>query len=204
MTKEQIIINQISQLELFQKEQLVIQLQGIINQNIEVKNIKYNVCPKCDIANPKVGPRGVTKAGKPMIECKHCNKRFVFDHGLYSFYSHSSQAEWNEVIKHTILLTSIKEVAAILNIHEQKVFSMRHKILFALEIIMKEVLLEMTTELDEKYIDFAHKGKKMKEIDRVIKTNGKRGVSNNTCCLITGVSRNGKVCASVNNMGAPK
>ena len=40
MTKEQIILNQISQLELFQKEQLIIQLQDIINQNIEAKNIK--------------------------------------------------------------------------------------------------------------------------------------------------------------------
>lgn len=204
MKQAKIILNQIMQLEEFQKEQLIIQLQDLINHNIEAKDITYKKCPKCNANNPRIGTRGTTKAGKIMMHCKECDKRFVFDHGLYSYYSHSSQSQWNEVIKHTLLLTSIKETASLTNIHEDRIFTMRHKILYAIEKIIADIILDNTSELDEKYVRFPHKGKPMNNIDMIIKSNRKRGLSNNVCCLITGASRKGYAYSSIVNMGAPK
>lgn len=132
------LINKLStkllNLEQFQIEMLNHQVNDFIHANNEANTYNHQYCPKCGKANPRLIKGGTTRAGKQMLRCLDCKRRFVIDHGRYSFYSHKSQAQWNEVIKHTFLTTSLKETAALTNIHESTIFHMRHKILNALEI----------------------------------------------------------------------
>ena len=54
---------------------------------------------------------GFSNSGKQLIRCKCCNKRFVFDHGQLTFYSHQSSSKWNDFIALTIKGESIINTA---------------------------------------------------------------------------------------------
>ena len=40
---------------------------------------------------------------KKMYKCPCCGKRFVYDHGQLSFYSHSREDVWDELLKDTVI-----------------------------------------------------------------------------------------------------
>ena len=70
-----------------------------------------------------------------MLKCNACNKRFVCDHGQLIFYSHQSQAKWNDLIIQTQNGNSILETAAKINVNESTAFRMRHKYLHFIEVM---------------------------------------------------------------------
>ena len=48
--------------------------------------------------HPVLVKAGKTKAGKQMLKCSSCHKRFVCDHGQLTYYSHQPQSKWNDLI----------------------------------------------------------------------------------------------------------
>ena len=70
-----------------------------------------------------------------MLKCNACNKRFVCDHGQLTFYSHQSQAKWNDLIIQTQNGNSILKTAAKINVNESTAFRMRHKYLHFIEVM---------------------------------------------------------------------
>ncbi|MEE3488496.1 MAG: IS1595 family transposase [Bulleidia sp.] len=87
------------------------------------------------------------------------------------------------------------------------VFRMRHKLLKALEEAedKEPVSLQDQIELDEKYVQYSHKGES--DLERRARKRGepaaKRGISNDQVCMITGVQRQGTGFIHCWNMGRP-
>lgn len=95
----------------------------------------FEYCPKCGAYHPVLVKVGKTKAGKQMLKCNACNKRFVCDHGQLTFYSHQSQAKWNDLIIETQNGNSILKTAAKINVNESTAFRMRNKYLHFIEVM---------------------------------------------------------------------
>ena len=76
---------------------------------------------------------GKTKAGKQMLKCNSCKKRFVCDHGQLTYYSHQPQSKWNDLIIETQNGNSLLHTAAKIDVHESTAFRMRHKYLHFIE-----------------------------------------------------------------------
>ncbi len=122
-------------------------------------------CPKCGYVL-KYGEKwrggGFTngEGSKPMWRCISCRKRFTKDHGQLTWHSQQSQAVWNTVIEKTIAGDSIADTAAEVDVRPNTALHMRHKILKALEEAEEAgpVHLRDQVELDEKYVQYSHKG----------------------------------------------
>ena len=97
------------------------------------KITRFEICPKCRAVHPRLTKVGFTAAGKQMLRCHECGKRFVIDHGELTYYSHQSQVKWDDLILETQNGNSMKETAVKINVHETTAFRMRHKYLHSLE-----------------------------------------------------------------------
>ena len=95
-----------------------------------------------------------------MWRCISCRERFTKDHGQLTWHSQQSQAVWNTVIEKTIAGDSIADTAAEVDVRPNTALHMRHKILKALEDAeeAEPVHLRDQAELDEKYVQYSHKG----------------------------------------------
>lgn len=189
----------------YQIERVLTQIDEFKQLNNETKNITIERCPKCGAIHPYITRSGYTKAGKQMLLCHECGKRFVHDHGQLTFYSHQSQDKWNELIGDSIEKVPLKKTAEKLNVNESTVFRMRHKLMNSLEEITSETVLSEQVELDEKYFIESFKGCHIEGIEGKKRGTpaGKRGISNEQVCLLTGVERNGSAIARSINMGSP-
>lgn len=128
---------------------------------------------------------------------KDCNKLFVADHGQLTFCSHQPQDKWREVIADTIEgNVSFEKTAAKIDVNSVTAFRMRYKLLHALGISQsqEDVNLNGIEELDEKYFDISHKGMRSRLIPGKKRGSsaGKRGLSKELTCIITGVDCNGR------------
>lgn len=114
-------------------EKITRQVNDYILSNKESEEYSFEVCPKCGAIHPRLTKAGYTAAGKQMLRCHECNKRFDIDHGQLTYYSHQSQAKWDDLILETQQGNSMKETACIIDVHETTAFRMRHKYLHSLE-----------------------------------------------------------------------
>lgn len=117
----------------FQLQKLTREINDYIHTNEEAESYHFEVCPKCGAIHPRLTKGGTTKAGKQMLRCHECNKRFVVDHGQLTYYSHQSQDKWNDLIIETQEGHSMAKTAALIDVHEVTAFRMRHKYLHMLE-----------------------------------------------------------------------
>lgn len=117
----------------YQIQSINVQVEDYLKINVASETYHFNVCPKCGISHPNLRKNGRANSGKPLLQCKHCGKRFVVDHGQLTFYSHQSQDKWNTLITDTLDGVSLRESAKKLKVHECTVFNMRHKFLHVLE-----------------------------------------------------------------------
>ena len=131
---------------------------------------KYEIqfCPKCGIKDPITTKGGFSNSGKQMLRCIACNRRFVSDTGRLTYYSHQKSDKWSDFIKATMQTKSLKECAALIDVHEHTAFRMRHKLLNFLEdepaVEIEEKPLANEVEFDETYYHEMHKGLKPREI----------------------------------------
>lgn len=117
----------------YQIDKINRQVKDYVHLNKKAKSFSFDICPKCGAIHPSFGKGGYTKAGKPMIKCLECGRRFVYDYGQLTYYSHQSQDKWDDFIIETQKGESLKKTAALIDVHETTAFRMRHKYLHSLE-----------------------------------------------------------------------
>lgn len=126
----------------YQIETIERQVRDYITINESSNKIVIDVCPKCGKVHPRIIKGGKANSGKQMYRCLECNKRFTYDHGSLTYYSHQDQDKWNDLILETQKGESLMATAAKLNINPSTAFRMRHKYLHFIE---KEELPIQTT-----------------------------------------------------------
>lgn len=67
----------------YQIDKINRQVKDYVHLNKKAKSFSFDVCPKCGAIHPSFGKGGYTKAGKPMIKCLECGRRFVYDYGQF-------------------------------------------------------------------------------------------------------------------------
>ena len=135
MTRTSKYLNQdtIAALQSFQIEKIDREITDYLDTNNKMNTYHFEYCPKCGCYHPHLIKSGFANSGKQMLRCHECNKRFVMDHGELTYYSHQSQAKWDDLILETQNGNSMKETAVKINVHETTAFRMRHKYLHSLE-----------------------------------------------------------------------
>lgn len=175
--------------------------------NEAAQTIAFSVCPKCGKINPVITKAGRANGGKgkQMYRCHSCNKRFVFDHGQLTYYSHQSQAKWNTVIEDAVARVGMRKTAKKINVSEPTAFRMRHKLLHALESATEDASIGNVTEADEKYIPISHCGTKMPHLKgkKRGKPTSERGLNDENVCIMTCSQRDANSFAESYNMGKP-
>ena len=120
-------------LQPFQVDQIKNMISSFLVMNFSVHEYVFEYCPKCGVHHPVLIKAGKANSGKQMYRCKHCNKRFVVDHGQLTYYSHQSEQKWNQLIDDTVAGHSLKSSADHISVCEETAFRMRHKLLYFLE-----------------------------------------------------------------------
>lgn len=174
------------------------------DRNEEV-HITFETCPKCGVTHPRLIKGGKTFRGKQMFQCKECGSRFVADYNEVTFNSRLSREQWNEAIKCCINGDSLDRTAEKCYVTHRTAFNMRHKIMFFLEKNEDSIQVAEEVELDEKYVQESHKGKRIegRPSRHRGKTASKRGISDEKVCLLTAVERRGNSFLRSYNMGRP-
>lgn len=123
----------------YQVEKLNRQIKDYLDINRTANEFHIDVCPKCGQIHPTLTKAGKTDAGKQMLLCHSCNRRFVIDHGQLTYYSHQPQSKWNDLIVDTKNGVPVKKTAAEIDVHESTAFRMRHKLLHSFEKLVEPI-----------------------------------------------------------------
>jgi len=164
-------------------------------------------CPHCGVN--KVILYGKAR-NKQRFLCKACGRTFVPTTNTIMWQSHFPAPVWKSVIADTVGLKSMDHTAKRLGISHQSVFTMRHKILMAMEELpgFNDAVLDGVSELDETFVLECEKGRKFADnAPRKPRKHGakasKRGISNEYVCICTGVERGGDAYALSVNRAKP-
>lgn len=151
------------------------------------------------------------KDGKQRFYCKDCRDTFSYTTNTIMENSHYSRSIWREFISDTLSGASLDDVADKYGFSHQTAFTMRHKLLSAIEKLREcnSIVLGETCELDETFVLDNYKGRKLSgDSDRKPRKHGakasKRGISNEYVCICAGVQRNdGEAIAKSVNRAKP-
>lgn len=164
-------------------------------------------CPHC--GGNKVILYGKARK-KQRFLCKRCGRTFVPTTNTVMWQSHFPAHVWKSVIADTVETKSMDHTAERLGISHQTVFTMRHKILMAMEELpgFNDAVLDGVSELDETFVLECEKGRKFADnAPRKPRKHGakasKRGISNEYVCICTGVERGGDAYALSANRAKP-
>lgn len=181
----------------------------MVSEMAETKSQKVGAhsCPHC-------GTSHVIKYGrkdkKQRFLCHDCGRTFTLTTNTVMANSHYSREVWAEFIRDTVYGVSLDRSAKCFGFSHQTAFSMRHKLLLALETLMDDSseTLSGTCELDETFVLDSYKGKKLpEEVGRNARKHGakaqKPGISNEYVCICAGIQRKGEAIAVTVNRSKP-
>lgn len=187
-------------------EEAIKVLEKLLEENEEETEERVE-CPHC---KRKMVYKNGTKDGKQRYICTSCGKSFGKTQGTVMYNSHCGEAVWKQIIEDTIRGRAIEETAVNLDLSHHHVFSMRHKILFALEEHAKATpaVLNGVCELDETFVLESCKGTEFdSEFWRKPRRHGavaqSSGISEEYICICTGVQRDGKAVVKAVNRATP-
>ena len=100
----------------YQQNRILQLYQEYVDLNLATSERFVKFYPKCGEENPKITRGSNANSGKPMLKCCSCGKRFVYDTGTLTFYSHQDESQWADFIKETMSGTTIEECAALIDI----------------------------------------------------------------------------------------
>lgn len=170
-----------------------------IDMNHKTEKHVFSSCPKCGVSNPRLILGGKAGSRKQMYRCCSCRKRFTVDHGSLTFYSHQDESKWNDFISDTLQGSSLRECAERIGVNPTTAFNMRHRFLeFAGK--GKAGRLSGEIEADETYFLALHKGIGSSRLEC---HPGKRGLSKQQVCMVTGTERDGRSFCRCENVGVP-
>ena len=190
-------------------EEQVERLSGIameyLDLNAELENTTPKSCPCCGDSDAHFIKRGFS-GWKQRYQCKSCGKKFTFDAGKLTAYSHQSEEAWVTFIRDTLSLKSLDECAANISVSHPTSFYMRHKLLSFLEEALKGgELLEGVIEADEAYVLESQKG--VLVTTRTPRKHGetatKRGLSDEHFCVCVAADRDRRIVVRCVNRGNP-
>ena len=155
--KDTEIISFYNNLDQYAKDKIDRQLIDLTNAKKESRNYCIKVCPKCGAVDPGFTKGGNANSGKPMLKCRCCHKRFTYDNGQLTHYSHQDESKWDQLIVDTFSQVPIEKSAANMNISTYTVWGMCMRLLHMLEkMIADTVVLEKWNWMKSmclKYVD---------------------------------------------------
>lgn len=151
-----------------------------------------------------------SKCGKQRYLFKSCGKTYVPTTGTILSMSHFGMDVWQDFLKQTLESDSLSYAEKTLGLTHQTAFTMRHKLLMALEDFIGEspVVLGDVTEFDETLMLDSYKGEPIPETAdhpsrRHEAKSQKCGISNEYVCICTGAQRKGKIIIHTENRAKP-
>ena len=162
-------------------------------------------CPHCK--SDKFVKNGSSRGTKRFL-CKNCDKSFTTTTDTIFFNAKKDLSVWRKYIQCMIEKNSLRKTAEICGISLPTAFTWRHKILDALQNMMKEVELDGVVEVDETFVPLSFKGHhKDFNLPRPAKHRGepatRRGLSKEQVCVSCGVNLNGLSVSKISNLGKP-
>lgn len=67
-------------------------------QRNKSRNYCINACPKCRVVDSEFSKGGNANSRKLMLKCSCCHKRFTYDNGQLTHYSHQDESKWDKLI----------------------------------------------------------------------------------------------------------
>ena len=150
--------NVVSSLYPYQIENIERQIIDYQSLNLAEKKTDFDMCPKCGAVHPRLIKGGKSHSGKQMYRCKECDKRFTYDNGHLTWYSHQPYDKWSMFIKSTLEHGSLLTNSALIDVSPSAAFRMRHELLSFLRLITEEKTIDKAVEIDEKVFMESHKG----------------------------------------------
>ena len=150
--------NVVSSLYPYQIENIERQIIDYQSLNLAEKKTDFDMCPKCGAVHPRLIKGGKSHSGKQMYRCKECDKRFTYDNGHLTWYSHQPYDKWSMFIKSTLEHGPLLTNSALIDVSPSTAFRMRHELLSFLRLITEEKTIDKAVEIDEKVFMESHKG----------------------------------------------
>lgn len=181
-----------------------------INKFIEEKRFTDGrVCPLC--GGIHVARNGHRKDGTQRFICRDCNRSFVVSANSIVHGTRKSLDTWEKYIDCMLNGFSIRKSASICHIHQDTAFIWRHKILDALQNMVKDVKLEGIIEADETFFSVSYKGNHKNSKTRMPRDAHHRGtdihvrgLSNEKVCVPCAIDRNGMSISRISNTARVK
>lgn len=180
-------------------------VQSIISANQQASDRPH--CPYC--GESQVIKYGHTR-GKQRFLCRGCERTFMYTTNTLMAQSHYQSPVWDDFIRDTLYGEPLDGSAKKFGFSHQTAFSMRHKVLMALQDLLEEdpVILAGVVEFDETFVLDCYKGAKVpEEAGREARKHGakasKRGISSEYIAVCTGIQRDGGVIAETVNRAKP-
>ncbi|MBO8442344.1 MAG: IS1595 family transposase [Spirochaetes bacterium] len=163
------------------------------------------ICPKCGTAHPKVVRSGFAGSGKQMFRCASFGRRFTYDSGRLTWYSHQNADQWKTLMLDTFSGQSLRSTSGRIGVNVETAFNMRHRLMCVLEKVLDDEVLSGKVELDETYVDSSRKGVgcgRDAGFGTVVQK-VKRGLSRQKVCILSAVDKDGNAFARAYNCGTP-
>lgn len=203
--KQSEFLKSVAALTPYQRRMLDTFMLDALKLNEEDANTKPDICPYCKKHTAMI-KKGF-KAGKQRYQCKDCKHVFTFNSHTITMYSKIERSMFQKIVLDTLSCIPIKQTAAELNVSIPCVFENRHKLLCALEELLRteDSKLCGTIEFDETYELESEKGSK--NIKRKARKRGGpsnyRGISHEQVCIVTTTDRNGHEIFKAVGYGKP-
>lgn len=174
-----------------------------IKRVIQPKEITH--CPHCQSTHFVKNGRD---CDNQRYLCRDCRKSFVEQTGTILYHSQKDTAVWEKYIHCMMEKYPLRKCAKICNINLATAFAWRHKILDALQNMMRDVELDGVVQADETFTTLSYKGHhKSFKLPRQSHKRGtkanKRGLSKEQVCVPVGVNLDGLSIAKISNLGKP-
>lgn len=198
------LANMIAQLSEYQVAQIQHLAEGFLAVQAELKDTLPKACPCCGSTSARFIKKGFS-GRKQRYQCRDCARKFTYDAGKITAYSHQSEDKWAAFIEDTLSLKTLDECAEHISVCHTTSFHMRQKLLVFLEKAVQKDALEGLIEADETYVQEAQKG--IRVTHRKPRKHGesatKRGLSSEQMCICVAADRDGNVVARCVNRAKP-
>lgn len=149
---------------------------------------------------------GKTKTGIQKYICSGCKHTTSETTGTITYYSKLSFNIWKNIIDNLLDGFSIRRIAEENNISIPTSFQLRHKVLLALNNLIKNIQLENSAQSDDKYFKINLKGTRPQNMPRFSKKrtskgNSTRGINHHRVCIISVIDENDNLFFKIGGLG---
>lgn len=120
-------------------------------------HVSFEFCPKCGKFHPHVIRSGFAGSGKQLYRCTECGRRFSYDHGTVTWYSHQNADQWKTLILDTFEGVGLEKTSRRISVNIETAFNMRHRIMCMMEKELENEVLSGEVELDETFVESSRK-----------------------------------------------